>query len=88
MTGGTVVVLGEVGRNFAAGMSNGVAYVFDPDEKLPIRYNPEMVKLERVMGLSRGQWLSVAMVLAGGIVLWCVRRRPVPVGPTSPPASE
>ena len=33
MTGGTVVVLGEVGRNFAAGMSNGVAYVFDPEEQ-------------------------------------------------------
>ena len=52
MTGGTVVVLGEVGRNFAAGMSNGVAYVFDPDEQLPSRYNPEMVKLERVMDLD------------------------------------
>ena len=52
MTGGTVVVLGEVGRNFAAGMSNGVAYVFDPDEHLPTRYNPEMVKLERVMDLD------------------------------------
>jgi glutamate synthase (ferredoxin) len=52
MTGGIVVVLGEVGRNFAAGMSNGVAYVFDPDEKLPSRYNPEMVKLERVMDVD------------------------------------
>jgi len=52
MTGGIVVVLGEVGRNFAAGMSNGVAYVFDPDEHLPSRYNPEMVKLERVMNVD------------------------------------
>jgi glutamate synthase domain-containing protein 3 len=52
MTGGTVVVLGEVGRNFAAGMSNGVAYVFDPDEQLPSKYNREMVKLERVMDLD------------------------------------
>ncbi|MFN8633706.1 MAG: glutamate synthase large subunit [Chloroflexota bacterium] len=52
MTGGTVVVLGETGRNFAAGMSNGVAYVFDPEELLPDRYNPEMVKLERVMALE------------------------------------
>jgi glutamate synthase (NADPH/NADH) large chain/glutamate synthase (ferredoxin) len=49
MTGGVVVVLGEVGRNFAAGMSNGVAYVLDPEERLPSRHNPEMVKLERVM---------------------------------------
>ncbi len=31
MTGGTVVVLGETGRNFAAGMSGGIAYVYDPD---------------------------------------------------------
>jgi glutamate synthase (ferredoxin) len=52
MTGGTVVVLGEVGRNFAAGMSNGVAYVLDPDNVLPSRYNPEMVKLERPMELD------------------------------------
>jgi glutamate synthase domain-containing protein 3 len=49
MTGGLVVVLGEVGRNFAAGMSNGVAYVLDPEENLPARHNPEMVQLERVM---------------------------------------
>jgi glutamate synthase domain-containing protein 3 len=52
MTGGTVVVLGEVGRNFAAGMSNGVAYVFDPNEQLPARYNPDMVNLERLMDLD------------------------------------
>ena len=31
MTGGTVVVLGDTGRNFAAGMSGGIAYVYDPD---------------------------------------------------------
>ena len=35
MTGGRVVILGETGRNFAAGMSGGVAYVYDPDGKLP-----------------------------------------------------
>jgi len=52
MTGGTVVVLGEVGRNFAAGMSNGLAFVFDPEGQLPERYNPEMVHLERVMSLD------------------------------------
>jgi glutamate synthase domain-containing protein 3 len=34
MTGGTVVVLGQVGRNFAAGMSGGVAYVWDPEGQL------------------------------------------------------
>jgi len=43
MTGGTVVVLGPTGRNFAAGMSGGVAYVLDLDAT---RVNPEMVDLE------------------------------------------
>ena len=52
MTGGVVVVLGEVGRNFAAGMSNGLAFVLDPDNLLPSRYNPEMVSLERAMSLE------------------------------------
>jgi glutamate synthase (NADPH/NADH) large chain len=37
MTGGTVVVLGEIGRNFAAGMSGGVAYVWDPEGRLESR---------------------------------------------------
>ena len=46
MTGGRTVVLGPVGRNFAAGMSGGVAFVYDPDGKLPVRVNAEMVELE------------------------------------------
>ncbi len=46
MTGGTVFVLGPTGRNFAAGMSGGVAFVHDPDAMLPRRLNPEMVELE------------------------------------------
>jgi glutamate synthase (NADPH/NADH) large chain len=46
MTGGRVVILGRTGRNFAAGMSGGVAYVYDPDEKLPENLNAEMVELE------------------------------------------
>jgi glutamate synthase (NADPH/NADH) large chain len=46
MTGGTVVVLGPTGRNFAAGMSGGVAFVHDPGALLPRRLNPEMVELE------------------------------------------
>jgi len=49
MTGGVAVVLGKTGRNFAAGMSNGVAYVLDEDEQFPRRLNTEMVHLERVM---------------------------------------
>jgi glutamate synthase (NADPH/NADH) large chain len=45
MTGGRVVVLGPVGRNFAAGMSGGIAYLLDPDQAL---INPEMVEVEPV----------------------------------------
>ncbi|GIO95090.1 glutamate synthase subunit alpha [Paenibacillus lautus] len=48
MTGGRVVVLGETGRNFAAGMSGGVAYVYDPEGTFVDRCNLEMVLLERV----------------------------------------
>ena len=48
MTGGTVVVLGPTGMNFAAGMSGGLAYVFDPDGQFEDRCNPEMVSLEKI----------------------------------------
>ncbi len=48
MTGGRVAVLGPTGRNFAAGMSGGVAYVFDADGKFSGRCNPELVDLESV----------------------------------------
>ena len=48
MTGGTIVVLGETGRNFAAGMSGGIAYVYDPDNKLYSRLNESMVNYEIV----------------------------------------
>ncbi len=48
MTGGTVVVLGPTGRNFAAGMSGGVAFVHDPAMMLPRRINAEMVELEQL----------------------------------------
>ncbi|MDR2487757.1 MAG: glutamate synthase subunit alpha, partial [Clostridiales Family XIII bacterium] len=47
MTGGTVVILGETGRNFAAGMSGGVAYVFDADGQFAKRCNREMVSIGR-----------------------------------------
>lgn len=49
MTGGTVVVLGKTGRNFAAGMSGGIAYVYDEDGLFAKRCNTAMVALERVM---------------------------------------
>ncbi|EHA8586599.1 glutamate synthase 1 [Cocos nucifera] len=48
MTGGTVVILGKTGRNFAAGMSGGVAYVLDVDGKFHTRCNTELVDLEKV----------------------------------------
>ncbi|MCA9415331.1 MAG: hypothetical protein KC917_03635, partial [Candidatus Omnitrophica bacterium] len=48
MTGGVAVILGHTGRNFAAGMSGGIAYVYDPDGTFPIRCNKEMVDLEAV----------------------------------------
>jgi glutamate synthase (NADPH/NADH) large chain len=57
MTGGRVVVLGETGRNFAAGMSGGIAYVYDPDGDLPGNVNYEMVELEHV-GKEDDVWLK------------------------------
>ena len=48
MTGGRAVVLGSVGKNFAAGMSGGVAYVLDEDSDLYMKVNKEMVSLEPV----------------------------------------
>jgi glutamate synthase domain-containing protein 3 len=48
MTGGTVVVLGRTGRNFAAGMSGGIAFVFDEDGTFKERCNTAMVTLEKV----------------------------------------
>ncbi|MDB5904871.1 MAG: gls1 [Betaproteobacteria bacterium] len=63
MTGGTVVVLGLTGRNFAAGMSGGIAYVLDEDGGFKSRCNPAMVDLEPVLTeveqdakLSRDLW--------------------------------
>ena len=47
MTGGRAVILGPTGRNFAAGMSGGIAYVYDPEQTLLANCNLEMVLLER-----------------------------------------
>ena len=46
MTGGRVIILGAVGENFAAGMSGGIAYVFDEDDSLNSKINREMVLVE------------------------------------------
>ena len=48
MTGGIVVVLGEVGRNFGAGMSGGIAYVLDEKNNFNKLYNSEMIELEKI----------------------------------------
>ncbi len=48
MTGGTIVVLGAVGRNVGAGMTGGLAYFLDEDGQFPARVNPEIVKIQRV----------------------------------------
>ena len=48
MTGGCAVIIGPTGRNFAAGMSGGIAYVYDPDKVFPGRCNKQLVDLERV----------------------------------------
>jgi glutamate synthase (NADPH/NADH) large chain len=50
MTGGVVVVIGPTGRNFAAGMSGGIAYVLDEDGDFERRCNLAMVELEPVPG--------------------------------------
>lgn len=48
MTGGRVVILGKTGRNFAAGMSGGIAYVLDTDGSFPSRCNQDMVSLQHL----------------------------------------
>jgi glutamate synthase (ferredoxin) len=48
MTGGRLIVLGKTGRNFAAGMSGGIAYVYDEDKIFRDRCNKDMVELEKV----------------------------------------
>ena len=48
MTGGIVVCLGETGRNFAAGMSGGISYIYDPEGKFPSRCNMGLVGLDKI----------------------------------------
>jgi glutamate synthase (NADPH/NADH) large chain len=65
MTGGTVVVLGKTGRNFAAGMSGGVAYVFDEDGHFGGRCNTSMVALEKIA--PREEQAGAAVGLHAGL---------------------
>ena len=53
MTGGRVIVLGPTGRNFGAGMSGGIAYVYDPHDVFAAKLNVEMVQLQQLDDLDR-----------------------------------
>src|SRR5207302_10001289 len=68
MTGGRAVILGATGRNFAAGMSGGFAYVWDTDRSLYRRMNPEMVDIDTLEG-EDGEWMrgggTIDMELTG-----------------------
>ncbi|MCX9157530.1 glutamate synthase-related protein [Niveibacterium sp. 24ML] len=55
MTGGTVIVLGDTGRNFAAGMSGGVAYIYDPDRTFAQKCNLAMVDVEPLLSSTEQQ---------------------------------
>jgi len=48
MTGGRAIILGRTGRNFAAGMSGGIAYVYDADSTFKENWNPELTELEKL----------------------------------------
>ncbi|MEO6359633.1 MAG: glutamate synthase large subunit [Sphingomicrobium sp.] len=70
MTGGVVVILGPIGRNFAAGMSGGIAYVYDPDGKLSAQCNNAAADLEPVRAIpgsgERPAGESLSEDFAGG----------------------
>ena len=65
MTGGTVVVLGRTGRNFAAGMSGGIAYVYDADGTFAERCNASMVALEPVLPEAEQGRVEKELIAAG-----------------------
>jgi glutamate synthase (NADPH/NADH) large chain len=82
MTGGTVVVLGRTGRNFAAGMSGGIAYVYDEDGTFKERCNPSMVALEPLLRKrsrrkrrrsSRHGATDACRISAARTKRWCAR---------------
>ena len=89
MTGGRVVVLGATGRNFGAGMSGGIAYVYDRDGRFDTHVNDEMVTIEQLDASDReflrttvqrhGEYTgsAVAKRLLGGVER---RGQPVPQG--------
>ncbi len=56
MTGGCVIVLGQTGLNFGAGMTGGFAFVYDRDEKFAYRYNNELIDIHLINGEAMGQY--------------------------------
>jgi glutamate synthase (NADPH) large chain len=67
MTGGTVAVLGKTGRNFAAGMSGGIAYVYDEDGLFAKRCNTSMVTLEKVLTTQEQESSQNKSIWHGGV---------------------
>jgi len=67
MTGGKAIILGETGRNFAAGMSGGVAYVLDRDGKFASRCNMEMVKLGSIEDAKEAEELKAYIEKHGNL---------------------
>jgi glutamate synthase (NADPH/NADH) large chain len=59
MTGGRAVILGEVGRNFGAGMSGGIAYVYNPNLTLQSRANPSMIDFDSMDDESQKELLDL-----------------------------
>jgi glutamate synthase (NADPH) large chain len=74
MTGGRVVVLGSTGRNFGAGMSGGIAYVYDRDGTFDDRLNTEMVQLEQLDDDDR-EWLRSTVERHGELTGSAVSKR-------------
>jgi glutamate synthase (NADPH/NADH) large chain len=80
MTGGRVVVLGPTGRNFAAGMSGGIAYIWDRDGTFNLNCNLATVALEKIETaeeeedvkemISRHQQLTLSAVAAEALEHW------------------
>jgi glutamate synthase (NADPH/NADH) large chain len=60
MTGGTVVILGQIGDNFGAGFTGGMAFVYDPDNRFEVRVNPDTLIWQRI---GSSHWEGVLRAL-------------------------
>ncbi|MFM8236241.1 MAG: glutamate synthase large subunit [Actinomycetota bacterium] len=74
MTGGRAVILGPTGRNFAAGMSGGLAFVWDPDRTLYLRMNHEMVDLDPLDD-EDAEWLRSVVTMHADLTGSAVAQR-------------